>query len=341
MSTPVADEGDIFFGSEDNYIYSVSAESGEENWSIDTGHMVGGSSPTVAGGTVYFASGHSVDNMDEVTASDSSGVVYAADREDGEVIWVTEMDEGVQSSPSVDGGSVYIGCQDGSFYSLDADSGETEWEFEADDYFCASKPKIYDDALYVGCEDNNLYALDTSDGEPVWEFETDDIIVSSPVATDDAVYFGSHDNNLYAVDPDTGEEIWRFETGSSIFSSPAYRDGVVYVGSTDGTMYAVDGSTGQEIWEYETEKAINSSPVVTEDMVYFGSNDNGVYAVKNHEVDEETYIEYRNTLETDGIDDPTDPDEIEESVLDDVNEDERETVENETEIESPPEVDEP
>jgi outer membrane protein assembly factor BamB len=286
IQTPVVSDGDVFFGSEDNYFYSVSAETGEENWRFDAGRVVAGASPAMVDGTVYVPTGNSTEMNEE-------GVLYALDSETGDEIWSTEFEGGLGAAPVVDDGRLYTGCQDNSYYALDAETGEEVWSFEGDDVFCGSRAALTDGVVYAGSEDHSMYALDTGDGSLVWEFETGDVIVSSPVVTEDTVYFGSNDKNLYAVEPETGEELWSFDATGPVFSSPAYRDGVVYFGTENGWLFAVNGQTGEEVWSIEQSadrhKPIWSSPVVTEDMVYFGTGGGSVYGVRNRSVSADEY----------------------------------------------------
>jgi len=44
----------VYFGSNDNHLYAVDANTGEEKWKFETGDSV--SSPAVLDGVVYFGS---------------------------------------------------------------------------------------------------------------------------------------------------------------------------------------------------------------------------------------------------------------------------------------------
>ena len=54
-SSPAVDDGTVYFGSYDNFLYAVDAATGQEKWSFETGDRVS-SSPAVVDGVVYFGS---------------------------------------------------------------------------------------------------------------------------------------------------------------------------------------------------------------------------------------------------------------------------------------------
>lgn len=69
-SSPTVADGTVFFGSYDNNLYAVDAETGNEEWSYATGNSIGYSSPTVASGTVYVGSqGGSMHAVDAASGS--------------------------------------------------------------------------------------------------------------------------------------------------------------------------------------------------------------------------------------------------------------------------------
>lgn len=135
--------------------------------------------------------------------------------------WTATTGSGVDSSPAVANGVVYVGSNDQKLYAFDA-SGSAG---------CAGMPKA--------CA-------------PLWSALTGGGVVSSPAVVNGVVYVGSWDGNLYAFDaagkasctgsPKTCQPLWTASTGSLVDASPTVANGVVYVGSFDHKLYAFDAA---------------------------------------------------------------------------------------------------
>jgi outer membrane protein assembly factor BamB len=262
-SSPAIDKGRVFFGSQNQDVYSVDATNGTEKWHFETGKIVF-SSPAVADGVVYVGS--------------HDGNLYALNESSGKERWRAKTGGEVESSPAVDASRVYVGSDDAKVYAFDRTSGFERWRFETGQAVFSS-PTVVGSTLYVGSRDDNVYALDTRNGHKLWRFTTGDEVWSSPVEAGGVVYVGSNDHNVYALDASTGEERWRFTTGGGVSSSPALAGGVVYVGSFDHNVYALDERNGKLKWRFKTQDTVFSSPTVVDGVVYIGSHDHNLYAL--------------------------------------------------------------
>ena len=107
----------VYFGSYDNHIYAVDAETGGERWRFETGDSVH-SSPAVADGVLYSGS--------------RDGNLYAVNIQTGEEKWRFRTEGKVKSSPSVAGGVVYFGSYDRNLYAVDTQTGEELWRLETE-----------------------------------------------------------------------------------------------------------------------------------------------------------------------------------------------------------------
>jgi outer membrane protein assembly factor BamB len=192
--------------------------------------------------------------------------------------WRFETDGAVYSSPTVVGGTVYVGSDDSGLYTLDAETGAVEWGVRTGGQV-RSSPAVSGSRVFFGSDDCSVYALDREDGDPEWGVKTGNEVGSSPTVADGTVYVGSKDHSLRALDTETGHTEWEVDTESWVSSSPTVADGTVFVGSWDDNVYAVDAESGEIIWTVETSDTVSSSPTVAGSTVFVGSFDGGLYAL--------------------------------------------------------------
>ena len=225
-------------------------------WAFHTAEAIV-SSPTVAGGMVYFGS--------------SDNFLYAVDAASDPLRWKFDAHGNVGSSPAVNAGAVYFASLDGSLYALDAASGKKKWSFATEG-----------ERRHTGAGMDYASALRSQIMPDPWDF-----FLSSPVVAEGTVYFGSGDAHVYAVDAATGALRWKTATGGVVHSSPAVSGGMVYVGCFDTRFYALDAATGAVRWTFRTQSddqahlmtGTPGSPCVANGVVYFGSRDAHIYAL--------------------------------------------------------------
>ena len=139
------------------------------------------------------------------------------------------------AQPTVAGGHLFIGGQDGTVSAFDAATGCRHWAYEA-----SAGVRT---ALSLGARsDDRGHAL----------------------------FFGDVDANVYAIDAATGDELWTREVeihpGARITGAPVLHDGRLYVTVSSleealasnpgypcctfrGSVVALDAATGDEIWK--------------------------------------------------------------------------------------------
>ena len=263
-SSAAVADGTVYIGSDDNTIYALDAETGEQQWSYSTGGPVSSGAPTVVDGVVYATHGGSS--------------LFALDAETGEQLWSYGSVSQNPGSPTVADGLVYVGDQDSIVHAVDAETGQEVWTYSTGSNVY-SEPTVAGGNVYVGSDDSNLYALDAKSGSEVWTFSTGGNVKSAPTVADGTVYVGSYDKNVYAVDAETGDQRWSYSVGASP-EGITFAGDTVYVGDLGNTLHAVDAEDGAQKWTYATGNVILSHPTVVGGVAYVGSYDNSMYALE-------------------------------------------------------------
>ncbi|CDO59735.1 Quino(hemo)protein alcohol dehydrogenase,PQQ-dependent [Candidatus Phaeomarinobacter ectocarpi] len=149
--------------------------------------------------------------------------------------WSYEMytNRGLEASPIVVDGYMFLTGNWGITHALDARTGEELWTFDPEvpgewgRYGCCDVVNrgvaVWDGKVYVASFDGRLHALDAKTGDPVWQVDTINntppyTITGAPRVINGKVIIGNGGAELgvrgyfTAYDANTGEQLWRFYT---------------------------------------------------------------------------------------------------------------------------------
>jgi eukaryotic-like serine/threonine-protein kinase len=221
----------------------------------------------------------------------------------GGVQWRFRTGGAVHGSPTVSGGSVYVGSSDGRLYALDTTTGAVRWSRELGSPV-DSTPAVVGDVVYAQSHAGRVVALRSATGATVWTrqlgptlpfpwgHESGDFYTSSPTPAGGMILIGGGDGALHALDAATGRERWRMTTQGRVRSTPAVHGDRVFVGSFDGDVYAAELATGKAVWRYATaghalrsgdfgydRRSVQSSPGVADGLVAVGGRDGILYGI--------------------------------------------------------------
>lgn len=202
--------------------------------------------------------------------------IYSLGRADGasspSVLWTRdEVATDRIIAPALEAnGQIFVGTADNHLYVLDAESGESQWEF-ATDHSIWAQPVYNDGLVYVASLDNSVYALDADNGDLRWQATLGGSVAGHPVLFEDVLYVPSFDRQLHALNPVSGEEIWAADAENWIWGSPAVGNGSVYYGDINGNIYAVSAETGEQQWESVAGGAIQSALLYDDGMLFVTS----------------------------------------------------------------------
>jgi len=146
-----------------------------------------------ADGAVYFGAG--VENT-----------IYSLSADTGEVRWVAFTDAAVRFAPTLCDGRVYVGCDDGYVYCLDAADGRVVWKFRA--------------------APTELRVLGNGRMTSLWPVRTS-VLVDEGIAYFGAGVYPTEGIYMYAVDAATGRLRWQNDSHTITEGRSLYENGTV------------------------------------------------------------------------------------------------------------------
>jgi len=276
------------------YLTAQSTSTGNTSWMNVSTYNVS-SAPTVADGYIYVTMGGSVE------AFSASG----CGQYNCNPVWTyTDALGGIEGTPAVANGLLYVGTTVGGLIVLNATTGSLQWTARVSTAsgVGAGNPMVDDGMVFIGvgalytttatlaaypaagCGASKCSALWTAAvGQGFGQGVADNLAAANGV-----VFVSSTDWNLYAFAESgcgsaTCSPLWKGATGGMIESAPAIANGVVYVGSDDHDIHAFPTAgcgtaTCQPIWAYDLGNEVESSPIVVNGMVYITARSGELYA---------------------------------------------------------------
>jgi len=210
------------------------------------------------------------------------------------VAWTYDLatNRGVESTPIVVDGVMYVTSAWSVVYALDAQTGEELWVHEPDvdravgvNACCDVVNRgvaVYDGKVFVGVIDGRLQALDAMTGKLLWDVVTVDqdkpyTITGAPRVVKDKVLIGNGGAELgvrgyvSAYDVDSGEKVWRFYTVPNTNKQP---DGE----ASDAAFEQVGNVSWGDTGAWTTE---GGGGTVWDSIVYDEVNDRIIFGVGN------------------------------------------------------------
>lgn len=238
-----------------------------------------------------------LDNQ-QLIFGNSAGIVYAIDKNTGQLNWQYQTSGTICSSPALSGDIVYVASRDNYLYAIDKHNGQLKWKFQMQPmipaintgwaYFMAA-PQVWRDKVYIGSGDANLYALDKNSGELRWKFKTEGRIRATPLIHEGKIYQPSNDSYLYVLDAESGKLEWKFATlgvgyapgnfsfdRRSMYDQPTIQNGHVIFGSRDGNVYSVDLQSHESKWNFSYGTTWAMATAADESNVYAGWSTNNM-----------------------------------------------------------------
>jgi outer membrane protein assembly factor BamB len=247
--SPAFAAGVVYFGSYDGHLYAVGAQDHQLVWQYP---KIDEPAPAAAGGKPAapapeagpapkaFSYAHPLVAGGAIYAANLDGYLYALDAKTGALRWRFKTQDGITSSPVIDGDTLYFGSNDKKVYAITGLSGSAP-----------AAPKVK------------------------WTFATGDQVNATPLLDGGVLYIGGTDKVFYALDAASGKKLWSATLEGRIYGRAAVYKNLVFVGAGpgDGRLYAYDAKTGQPFWKYETNTKIQGDVVIEGDHLFVVSGD--------------------------------------------------------------------
>ncbi len=272
------------------------------------------SSPVVAGGIVYVASGNGIVHAlsleggyekwrkdvgapigsstplivgERLVVSDMGGTLRALALDDGSTSWSTSLDGPVNGSPATVDERIFVATLSGTAYAVDAIDGSIHWQRELPAGVSRSIA-VANKFAYMGASDGMLLAVRLQDGEVGWHRQVSSSgEIGTPTVAQDIVLAASGISSadatvkaLVAVEVESGTEVWRYAspTLAQVFT-PAVFNETAYLVGKDGRVVALDLHSGVERWGVDMGQATTALPAIAGGILYVATDEGAVMAL--------------------------------------------------------------
>jgi len=204
-STPVIQDGVIYFGSHDKHVYAVSLADGTLKWKFLTGGVV-------AGRPLLF--------RDMVIAGSFDKKLYAINIKDGSKVWEFLGENWFWAGAVANGRTIFAPSMDGNVYALDR-GGNLSWKYDLESPI-VSRPVLVPRGLVVAARDGKIRLLDTSLNDMGLQrsrnplsLRGDPEILAPLSVLDESVFVAAEDNTVRRIEVRAGlAPMWCFDTES-------------------------------------------------------------------------------------------------------------------------------
>ena len=228
VSPALSRDGTLYIGNTSGDFYSIKADDGTINWSVNFGvpHIV---SPAV--------------NKESIVYLNGPGRDLLAINPDGSILWSFQTGAWFSSSPAVDfDGNIYFGNDNNQLFKISS-AGNEIWQVVLTDMIHSSPVVSHDGTVYLKTIDGNVHCISSS-GEHLWSFDTKITAFRSPfdspvILSDGRIAVYNSVGEFILLNPD-GNIDWLFNTGGAIETPPIVTsDGVVHLISSGTILYGL------------------------------------------------------------------------------------------------------
>lgn len=184
----------------------------------------------------------------ELVTGFTDGTVVALDPRDGSILWERDTTSDltstsdtirftdVDTTPVIDGDTIYAASFAGGLYALERSSGTVRW-LRQDLTGIVGITPASGGLLICSSGDLGVLAVRAIDGEPLWTTRVPRGAPTAPVVIEDLVLVGESEGGLVALSLGHGTELGRVENGHGFAAPVEVRAGLGAVVSNAGGLF--------------------------------------------------------------------------------------------------------
>ena len=186
-------------------------------------------------------------------------------------------------TPSHIQGKVFVADVRGNLLAIDATSGNTLWENDAD-LSITGGPGSSKTHTMIGSEEGDVLAYASDNGDFLWQAKVSSEVLAAPQEAYGIVVVRTVDGKIFGLDANDGSRLWIYDRTVPALtlrgtSNPVITGDVVIAGFDGGRLAAIELHTGKLIWETSISLAsgrsqlermvdIDSEPVIIGNDIY-------------------------------------------------------------------------
>jgi outer membrane protein assembly factor BamB len=174
-SSPTSSGGIVYFGADDQILYSMNVRNGSIIWKGKLDGRVVSSSPVISDNAVIIGT--------------YKGTLSALNIKNGKSLWAFKTKGSIVSTPVVKNGMIYFGSRDKNIYAVNRNNGELIWSHTTGAPISADV-SVMGDIMYA-LSGNVLYAFDLQQKNLKWTFEYPSV-ATSVQSGEGRVYIGGN-----------------------------------------------------------------------------------------------------------------------------------------------------
>jgi outer membrane protein assembly factor BamB len=273
-----AGAGNMLFGAvNDQWLGGFQSDIRRWNWWYRTEVQV--SSPIAVFGTSIFFSA-------------LDGRLIRLDSNTGGEQWRANLDSFVSRNLFVNNSRVLALTARQQLYSIDAQSGTTQWLYDAGApetiaIQAGSGPVVQGDTAYIGLSNGEIHAIQLDTGKLLWKLNPGYVDGRFHDVVGELAVFGNnlivtrYDGLVGAMSLTESDHRLTWKEELTSLTTSVIRNGRIYVGLLNGDIHALDGASGRKLWRTQLGQAIGS--IVATDENIFVSGVRGKIAKLNLE----------------------------------------------------------